>query len=460
MDENKQKRRLRQKIRGRYLAWREILKASGPFLALVLLGFSLAFYFVKPAPPMTLVMSTGREDGSYHAFAKQYQEFFAKNGITLELRSSRGSGENLRRLREHEVDVAFVQGGVSPHRRPEGVLSLGSAFYQPLWVFVRSNQVPKKLTELKGLRVTIIQESSSSRSLAYRLLAANELGEQDVRFIQMGETEAAQALQQGELDALFVINALEAPVVQELLRAPAVHLMSFVQAEAYRRRFPYLFRLIMPRGVVDLVRDTPPHDTDLLAATANLVIHEDMHPALQTLMLSAMREVHGGGGFFQAPGEFPAYKDSDFKLSPSAERFYASGPPFMQRYMPFWLAVLADRFLILIIPVLTLLLPLIRFAPAIYHWRIHARLCRIYGELKFLEQDLSQVQTETARSELIKRLDAIDEMANRVPIPLRFTDMLYTLKAHINLVRKRAGGKSEEKMPKKKANSDEMGTGE
>ena len=457
MNETKKKRRLRQRIQERSVAWREVLRASWPFLALVLLGFLLAFHFVKPAPPTKLVMSTGREDGLYHAFAKQYQEFFAKNGITLELRHSRGSGENLRRLREGDVDVAFVQGGVAPHRRPEGMLSLGSAFYEPLWVFVRSSHVPKKLAELKGLKVSIIQESSSSRGLAFRLLAANELGEQDVQLIPMDEKEAVRALQQGELDALFVITALESPIVQELLRAPTVQLMSFSQAEAYRRRFPYLFRLTLPEGVVDLAQNSPPHDIDLLAATGNLVINEEMHPALQTLMLSAMREIHGSNGFFQARAEFPAYKDSDFQLSPSAERFYASGPPFMQRYMPFWLAVLADRFLILIIPVLTLLLPLIRFAPAIYHWRIHARLCRIYGELKFLERDLSQAQDEAARRDLIKRLDVIEEAAGRMPIPLRFTDMLYTLKAHINLVRKRAGGKSEERVAD--ADDDEVEVG-
>ncbi|MDR2014095.1 MAG: ABC transporter substrate-binding protein [Azoarcus sp.] len=448
MDKDRQKRRLQQKIRERSLAWREVLKASRPFLALVLLGFLLAFLFVKPAPPMKLVMSTGREDGLYHAFARQYQDFFAKNGITLELKPSQGSGENLRRLREKEVDIAFVQGGIASSRKQEGMLSLGSAFYEPLWVFVRSGQMPKKLTELAGLRVTIIQESASSRALAYRLLAANELGEQDVRLIPIDEMEAAGALQQGKLDALFVITAPEAPIVQVLLRSPTVRLMSFTQAEAYHRRFPSLFRLTMPEGVADLARNYPPHDTELLAATANLVIREELHPALQTLMLSAMREIHGGNGFFQTRGEFPAYKDSDFQLSPSAERFYASGPPFMQRYMPFWLAVLAERFLILIIPVLTLLLPVIRFAPAIYHWRIHARLCRIYGELKFLEQDLNQAQAEETRLELIKRLDVIEEAANRMPIPLRFTDLLYTLKAHINLVRKKASGKNGEKIAK------------
>ena len=441
MSENRQKQRLRQRVRERYLSWREALRASWPFLLLVLLGFLLTLYFVKPAPPTRLVMSTGREDGLYHAFAQQYQDFFAKNGVTLELVTSQGSGENLRRLREQEVDVAFVQGGVASNMRQdgqEGMLSLGSAFYEPLWVFVRSAHTPRKLTDLAGLKISIIQESRSSRALAHRLLAANELGEQDVQLLPMDEMEAAEALQQGKLDALFVITAPEAPLVQVLLRSPTVRLMSFTQAEAYHRRFPYLFRLSMPEGAVDLVRNYPPQDTELLAATANLVIREEMHPALQTLMLAAMREIHGGSGFFQKRGEFPAYKDNDFKLSASAERFYASGPPLMQRYLPFWLAVLTDRFLILAIPLLTLLLPLLRFAPALYHWRIHTRLCRIYGELKFLEQDLSNAQDEAARAELLKRLDVIEDAANRMPIPLSFTDMLYTLKAHINLVRKRA----------------------
>jgi len=453
MEENRQKRRLRQRARERYLVWREALATSWPMLALIVAGFLLAFYFVQPAPPKTLVMSTGREDGIYHAFAKQYQDYFAKNGVTLELRASGGSGENLLRLIKQEADVAFVQGGVASNWRPEGIdslLSLGSAFYEPLWVFVRGDRMPKKLADLAGRKVTIIQENTNSRALAYRLLAANELSEKDVLLTPMDEMKAAEALQQGRLDALFVIAEPEAPVVQMLLRSPMVRLMSFTQAEAYRRRFPYLFRILMPEGVVDLVRNYPPQDTELLAATANLVIREDMHPALQTLMLAAMREIHGGSGFFQKRNEFPAYKDGDFQLSPTAERFYASGPPFMQRYLPFWLAVLMERFLILAIPLFTLLVPFVRFAPALYQWRIHARLCRVYGELKFLEQDLGKAETEETRRELIKRLDSIEETANRMPIPLHSTDMLYTLKAHINLVRKRSGKESGAKVAEEK----------
>ncbi|MDR1889377.1 MAG: ABC transporter substrate-binding protein [Zoogloeaceae bacterium] len=434
--------KLRARARERWLVWREALATAWPLALLVLAGFGVAFYFVKPAPPRYLVMSTGREDGAYHAFAKRYQEIFARNGVTLELAPSGGSGENLRRLRGGEAQVAFVQGGVVPEgKTPEGLLSLGSAFYEPLWVFVRGEKRPERLTELEGKRIAVIQESRSTRALAYRLLAASDVTvTTNEHSVSMGEFAAAEDLQQGNLDALFVIAAPEAPIVQVLLRSPGIRLMNFAQAEAYRRRFPALFRLMMPEGGVDLVYDYPPQDTELLAATANLVAREDLHPALQSLMLSAMREVHGGSGFFQRRGEFPAYKDDDFPLSAAAERFYASGPPFLQRYMPYWLAVLVDRFLILALPLVTLLLPMLRFAPALFSWRIRSRICRAYGELKFLENDIRgqtrhAPMTPEAYASLLTRLEIIENAASRMPIPMRFSDLLYTLKTHINLVR-------------------------
>jgi TRAP transporter TAXI family solute receptor len=437
------KLKLRMRARERWIAWREALVTAWPLVLLVLAGFGVALYFVKPAPPNYLVMSTGREDGTYHAFAKRYQEIFARNGVTLELVPSSGSRENLRRLSEGEAQIAFVQGGAAPQDTPEDLFSLGSAFYEPLWVFVRSKKRPERLTELEGKRIAVVQESRSTRALAYRMLAANDVSvttnDQNGDAAPIGEYVAAEALQQGKLDALFVVAAPEAPVVQVLLRSPGIQLMNFAQAEAYHRRFPALFRITMPEGGVDFVYDFPPQDTELLAATANLVVQEDLHPALQSLMLSAMREVHGGNGFFQRRGEFPAYKDTDFPLSAAAERFYSTGPPFLQRYMPYWLAVLLDRFLILALPLLTLLLPMLRFAPALFSWRIRSRICRAYGELKFLESDIRShrrtVMTPEVYNGLHARLEVIENAASRMPIPMRFSDLLYTLKTHINLVR-------------------------
>jgi TRAP transporter TAXI family solute receptor len=440
-----------QRARERWITWREALLTAWPLVLVVLLGFGAALYYVKPAPPRHLVMSTGREGGLYHAFALRYQEIFARNGITLELRPSQGSGENLMRLSRGEADIAFVQGGVASNWKGkdgwEGLYTLGSAFYEPLWVFVRDDRdgrFPQRLTDLEQKRVAVIQENNNARALAYRLLSANDITEKNAQ-IQSAtsaqeEFAAAEALQQGRLDALFIIAAPESPIVQVLLRSPGIRLMNFTRAQAYHRHFPYLFRLLMPEGGVDLAYDFPPQDTELLAATANLAVHEDLHPALQSLMLAAMREVHGGSGFFQEAGEFPAYKNSDLPLTAAAERFHASGPPFLQRYMPFWLAVLADRFLILALPLLTLLLPMLRFAPAIYSWRIRSRICRVYGELKFLENDLlRQIGTLSpkARADFLARLDAIEADANRMPVPQSFSDLRYTLKMHIQMVRGR-----------------------
>ena len=447
------KLRLRlQCARERWITWREALITAWPLALVVLAGFGAAFYFVKPAPPDRLVMSTGGEDGRYHAFALRYQEIFARDGITLELRSSEGSGENLLRLSRGEADIAFVQGGVASNWKKdgwEGLYTLGSAFYEPLWVFTRDDpdgQYPRRLTDLAQKRITVIQESKNAHALAYRLLLANDITEMTAQIRPATRAHdtfaAAEALQKSEIDALFIIAAPESPVVQVLLRTLGIRLMDFERAEAYHRHFPALFRLSMPEGGVDLAYNFPPRDTGLLAATANLVVREDLHPALQSLMLAALREVHGGSGFFQEAGEFPAYKDSDFPLTAAAERFYTSGSPFLQRYLPFWLAVLADRFLILVLPLLTLLLPILRFAPAIYSWRIRSRVCRVYGELKFLENDLlrhdrAEALAPDIRAGFMARLDAIESDANRMPVPQSFSDLRYTLKMHIQMVRER-----------------------
>ncbi|MDR1648554.1 MAG: TAXI family TRAP transporter solute-binding subunit [Zoogloeaceae bacterium] len=427
----------------RFQVWREhlALLASGwPLALIVILGFALAFQFVKPAPPRQLVMTTGSTGGAYYEFAQRYRDILARDGVTLEILTSAGSGENLKRLKEGTAQIGFIQGGVPPGKSGDVELqSLGSAFYEPIWVFTRGEKPLTRLSQLDGKRIALAQESSSTRALAWRLLEANEVNRNSV--VARAELDAAGALQQGELDALFVIAAPEAMVVQVLLRSPDVQLMSFSQAEAYRRRYPFLFRLVMPEGGVDFAHNLPPKEVQLIAPSANLILREDMHPALQSLMLKALREVHGGKGYFQAPGEFPAYKDSNFPIAPAAERFYVSGPPFLQRYLPFWLAVLADRFLILMLPFFTLLFPIMRFAPALYSWKVRTRICRCYGELKFLENDIRAWQNKSeprpgARQELEGRLDEIERMAEELVIPTTFADQRYTLREHILLVRR------------------------
>ena len=428
------------KIKAGLVSLRDLFATAWWIFLIVGIGFIIAYQFVEPAPPNRIVITTGGESGAYYQFAQRYATILARSGVKLEIKSSAGSLDNLARLKNDEAQIGFVQGGVvEPKEDPDseddsGLLSLGSVFYEPVWVFYRDKKPLGRLTELRGKRIAIGQEGSGIRQLAQQLLEANDIP-RDANLLPLSGLLAAEELQQGRIDAAFIIAAENAPVVQVLLRSPGVQVMSFAQANAYQRRFPFLTRLTLPQGVVDLVRDYPPQDIKVLAPTANLIVRDDLHPALQILLLQAVSEVHGKSGFFQSAGEFPAYMDQMLPLSPEAARYFKSGPPFLQRYLPFWLAVLVDRLIVLLLPIVALLIPLLRIAPAIYTWRVRSKIFRSYGELKFLEEDLKHRYDPAKRADYRHRLDVLDEEASQLHVPLGFTDLVYTLREHVNLVR-------------------------
>lgn len=428
------------KIKAGLLSLRDLFATAWWIFLIVGIGFVVAYQFVQPAPPKRIVITTGGEAGAYYQFAQRYAAILARDGITLEVKSSAGSLENLDRLKADQAQVGFVQGGVMPPKEDpdaeddSGLLSLGSLFYEPVWVFYRGERDLTRLTDLRGKHIAIGQEGSGVRQLAQQLLAANEIEAGD-HLVPLSGLTAAEELQQGRIDAAFIIASESAPVVQVLLRSPGIRLMSFAQSGAYQRRFPFLTKLTFPQGVADLVRDFPPNDIKVLAPTANLIVRDDLHPALQSLLLQAASEVHGKSGFFQDQGEFPSYKDQMLPLSPDAARYFKSGPSFLQRYLPFWLAVLVDRLIVLLLPVVALLIPLLKVAPAIYTWRVRSKVFRCYGELKFLEDDLKNHFDRARLAEYRSRLDALEDEAVQLHVPLGFTDLVYTLREHVNLVR-------------------------
>jgi len=367
------------KLRAKFVSIRDLLATAWPIVLITAIGFVVAYQFVEPAPPRHMTISTGGETGAYYAYAKRYAQLLATNGITLEVKTSAGSLQNLERLKKGEADIAFIQGGVKEALNSEDeseLRSLGSVSYEPVWVFYRSDTRIDKLYQLSGQRIAVGEEGSGIRGLALQFLEANEIAANSKNLLPVAGLNAAEALQQGQIDAAFIVAAQEAPVVQVLLRSPGVRVMSFSQADAYTRRFPFLSKIVLPRGVVDLVRDTPPRDTVLLATTANVIVSDSLHPALVNLLLQAMNEVNGRNGFFQRAGEFPAYKDHSFDLSDEAKRYYKSGPPFLQRYLPFWIAVLVERLFVLILPVIILLFPLLKIAPSVYNWRVRSKIFR------------------------------------------------------------------------------------
>lgn len=421
------------------LSWRDILTVALPSLLLLIGAFWLAAQFVKPAPPNYLVIGTGGEGGAYQSFAARYRDVLERYGVKLVEKPSAGSTENLARLRDpnFELDVAFIQGGTARIAEGDTLYSLGDIYHEPLWIFYRDSTLhgADKLADLRGKRVAIGGAGSGTNHLATTLLAANEIDEKNSRLLQVGGMAVLERFEKGEIDAAFVVGPTQSSLVWSLLYTPGIRLMSLTHAEAYTRRFPYLAHLVLPRGAIDLTQEIPAHDTHLVSPMATLLVREETHPALIDLLMQAAADVHGEAGAFQKPREFPRVGHSEFPLSKEAERFFKSGRPFLQRYLPFWAATLVDRMVVMIVPLLAVLIPLFKFAPMIYGWRVRSRIYRRYGELKFLENQVSDNPSRHTREEWLERLESIERDASRIRTPLTFSDMLYTLRSHIDLVR-------------------------
>ncbi len=434
------KRRMFQMPKGDNVSFRDMFLAWWPVLLVVAAGFAVTSMFVQPAPPTHIVMAAGAEDGAYYHFAGRYADIFEQYGVKLELRTTSGSVENFSMLAtdDSESDVGFIQGGIASAEEGPDLESLGAMYYEAVWVFTRGAAIDR-LSQLKGRRIAIGPEGSGTRRLARQLLQANGIAEPKTPGHDLTGEAAAQALHQGRIDAAIFVASPRSKAVWKLLQSRDVKLANLVQAEAYTKVFPYLSSVVLPRGSVDLLRDIPSQDINLVATTANLVVRYDLHPAIVNLLAMAAKEVHGAPGLFNTKDKFPATKDADFPMNEDAERYYKSGPPFLQRYLPFWAANFVDRMIVFLVPLIALVLPLARVLPALYQWRVRSRIYRNYGELKFLEAEVARDADHSKSGDYLARLDRIEDRVNQMRIPLAHHEQLYTLRVHIELVRARIG---------------------
>ncbi len=415
--------------------WKELLSVYGPLVLLVLAGFVLAFQYIKPAPPDHIVMASGEEGGAYHEFALRYQALLRAEGISLEILTTHGSVDNLRLLSEGKVDLAFVQGGVAPPGRPGMQLeSLGSLYLEPLWVFQRKGLGIQRLTDLKGRRLAIGPEGSGTRALVELLLAENDLPAVGAQFLSMDSGETARRLLDGSIDVAFFVASPESDLVASLLHDSRVELVSIQRAAAYARRHPFLRELTLPEGAEDLATNIPPRDVRLLATTSELVGKKDLHPAIVSLMMQVIDRVHGGADWFSGEGDFPSPRHTSFPVAEEAERYFRNGPPFLQRYLPFWAASLLDRTKIMILPLLGLLLPLFKIVPPLYRWRMRARIYRWYEELQEVDRRVLTASVDE-KSAYLDKLNELEREVRDVVVPLSFAYQLYHLRLHIDFVR-------------------------
>ncbi|MFC1672542.1 TAXI family TRAP transporter solute-binding subunit [Pseudomonadota bacterium] len=404
-------------------------------LLITIAGFVLAYQFVEPSPPKTITIASGSKTGAYFQYANRYAEILRRDGIELRVLNTQGSVDNIKLLTEGQADVAFVQGGVGNAEEQPDVVSLGSLYFEPLWVFVKTTSPVTKLSDLAGKPIAAGSQGSGTWAVVRQLMEQNGVKTSGPNIKHLSSADGARALFAGGVEAAFFVTSPSSPLMRDLLAAKDLRLVNFTRAEAYTRQLRYLSTVTLHQGVISLADNVPAQDMTLLAPAATLAAREGLHPALQNLLVQATLEVHAGGGVFENPGQFPSTLYVDYPLSADAKRYLEDGPPFLQRYLPFWAAVLFDRLKVMLVPLLTLLIPLFKILPPAYRWRVRSRIYRWYQDLAAIESHAAGAGADERRA-LIAELRGMEKEVRNLKVPLSYSDEVYNLRLHIDLVQR------------------------
>lgn len=414
----------------------EMLKIYGAGVVLGLVILFAAFQFVEPAPPKSLTIATASSQGAYYGYAQRYKQLFAKEKIELKVLETSGSVENLQLLQEGNADVAFVQGGVGKSDEYPELEGLASLYLEPLIIFVPKGLRVDRMTDLRGKKIAAGTLGSGTRKIVEQLLADNNMiAPSDIEVLPLGGEEGAEALRRGDVDALFLVIRASAPMVAELYHDPSIKLVSLTRAESYTRLHKYLSHVVLLEGVLDMADNLPEQDYHLIAPSATLVAGENMHPAHVDLLMQIITKVHNENSVLKSAKDAPSRDNLDFPLSVEAERFFKHGPPFLQRFLPFWAASLIDRLKFMVLPLIAIIIPLMKVLPPTYRWRIRSRIYRWYDELHALDLELKNNETRENIEEAMRILAEMEQEIREVEVPLSYAEELYHLRLHLDLLR-------------------------
>jgi TRAP transporter TAXI family solute receptor len=421
----------------RFSRW-YLFKGLAAILCIVGISWLALDYFI-PAPPLKISIATAFKGGAYEFFGHKYQEILARAHIELDVRLTDGSAQNLKLLQDPNsgVQVAFVQGGVSNGKQEPGVLSLGRINYQLFCVFYRSTETVDDLTMLKGKRIAVGPVGSGTQVVAAEVLRVSGITPETATLLPLFGLAAVKALKDSTADVIFYAGASDAPIIQSLFRDPDVRLMNFALAETYTRIFPYLIRLVLPRGVIDIARKIPPTDVNLIGTTNAIIVRSDLHPELIGLLTQALLETHSGAEIFQRVGEFPSQTDPEYPVAENARDYYKNGPSFLHRYLPFWAANYARRMIAVLVAGIAIFLPLFNYVPKAYLWLVRENMSKLYRRLRIIEKGLQTELTVPQVASFQNDLEKIDKSASLLRVPTRHSALLFGIKVHIDLIRTR-----------------------
>ena len=422
-------------------AWRQTRLMLGVWgFGIVILGAGIlvTYQFVGPPPPGQIVLATGPDGGAYQLYGARIAAYLAQQGIDVELRETAGAVENLALLgSDSGVDIGFVQGGLVGVTETAGVTALGSLYLEPIWFFAKSDSTIADFADLTGKRVSIGAEGSGTRVVIMRLLAAIGITTESATFVELSNDELEDAFAAGEVDAAFLIGGAESSQIASLVDLDDIVLLSPRRADAFSRQLSYLSKVVLPEGVLNLVANKPDTEIETVAVAAMLAAREDLHPALNDLLMIAAAEIFGEHTILADAGQFPTAKYTDLPLSKETQRYFERGAPFLMRYLPFWAATLVDRLWVLLLPLIGLSIPLVKLMPPMYHWRIRRRLLKRYTELHGIDPQRKPVTSEADREARLQLIENLDINSVGIVVPVSYSDDIYKLRRDIDLVRRK-----------------------
>ncbi|MHC4404160.1 MAG: TAXI family TRAP transporter solute-binding subunit [Planctomycetota bacterium] len=324
--------------------WIRIAGVAG----LILLPFAVRWvYLWATAHPKTIVIATGKQHGRYHDLGLALAERIrAELDVVVEVRSTTGSLENLRLLREGKVDFGFYQPGTreafleygsilggdvataSNRAAQSDVAFVANLYSQPAHCLVRPEAGIQTAAGMKGKRVCLGLPNSGD--LAMSLVVLDHVGldprtDIDAR-TDLDYRQIERAFREGDVDAAIISAGVQAKVYQELAREGRCRIVEIPNVEALVRNNLYLSAYTIPRGFYCCDAPVPDGDVNTVAAAAQLLVGADVPSRLVQAVAGCvhnrhfikdnhLRELYDGGSEF-------ALLRPEYPVHPGARAYY------------------------------------------------------------------------------------------------------------------------------------------
>ncbi len=414
---------------------KEAIKLWIPMLLLIGGAFWFTSRFIQPEPVKELTIATGREGGVYYSYAQRYKEMLEAEGVKVHLLSTAGSVETRKLLLSHKADIGFMQGGTAEEEDAKKLSAIAAIYPEPLWIFTSQKSKINSLRDLRDKYVAIGERGSGTFALSRQILAAAGIDSNNTAILDMNDSQACAMLKEGKIDALFRVISATSDKIRNCFEKSALRPLPIRRIDAYLLHFPYLGKVTLPEGAIDLAKNIPGKDLHMLAAPAMVVTTNRLDKVLVRLMAKVVKSAQNPPALLKNDGtDYPNITTTQLPVHPSSERYFKEGDTWLEKIFPFWIAANIYRLKILLIPILTLLIPMLKSFLPLYRWRIRSRIYRWYRQLNETDRQIGQLSPEEIPAQIAKLEQLQKEIKEHTDVPLSYMGEYYLLRTHVAFV--------------------------